>query len=354
MKALVALSGGVDSSVAAALTVEEGHEVIAVTLKQWDGPSTAGCCTVGDATDARRVAAALDVRHYVLDYVDRFTRDVVDPFGEHYLAGRTPNPCVACNRSIRFGALLQHASELGCEVLVTGHHARVDATDGGRRRLRRAVDGAKDQSYVLHMLGQEELSRVRFPVGEMPKSEVREIAAGIGLRTASKPDSQDLCFVAGDYRGFLRARVPGGSQPGPIVDGNGRVLGRHDGVAGFTIGQRRGLGISVGEPRYVVAVRPDERTVVVGGPEDLLADGCRVAAMSFVAGRPPTDDGFEVKVRYRSDPVGARIAPTGSGEWEVWFAEPVAAVAPGQSAVLYDGDEVVGGGTIVAPLRGGR
>jgi tRNA-specific 2-thiouridylase len=353
MKALVALSGGVDSSVAAALTVEKGHDVIAVTLKQWDGPSTAGCCTVGDATDARRVAAALEVRHYVLDYVDRFARDVVEPFGAQYLAGRTPNPCLDCNRSIRFGALLRHAAELGCDVLVTGHHARVDAAADGSRRLLRAVDGTKDQSYVLHMLGQDELSRVRFPVGAMPKSEVRDIAAELGLRTASKPDSQDLCFVAGDYRGFLRSRVPGGSEPGPIVDRSGRVLGSHEGVAGFTIGQRRGLGISVGEPRYVVALQPDERTVVVGGAADLLAGGCRVVGMSFVAGHPPADEGIEVKVRYRSDPVGARIRSVGPGEWEVWFTEPVAAVAPGQAAVLYRGDEVLGGGTIVAPLRGG-
>jgi tRNA-specific 2-thiouridylase len=226
VKTLVALSGGVDSSVAAALMVEEGHDVIAVTLKQWDGPSTSGCCTVGDATDARRVAAALGIRHYVLDYVDRFTTDVVDRFGEEYLAGRTPNPCVECNRTVRFGALLSHAVELGCDLLVTGHHVRI-SKDGEGFHLLRAVDSGKDQSYVLHMLGQSELARVRFPVGEMTKTDVREMAARMGLRTASKPDSQDLCFVAGDYRGFLRSRVPAVSVPGPIIDTEGEVLGSH-------------------------------------------------------------------------------------------------------------------------------
>ncbi|HSR15081.1 MAG TPA: tRNA 2-thiouridine(34) synthase MnmA [Gemmatimonadales bacterium] len=353
MRVLVALSGGVDSSVAAALMVEEGHEVVAATLKQWDGPTTAGCCTVGDATDARRAAGALGIRHYVLDYVERFTTAVVDRFGSEYLAGRTPNPCIDCNRTVRFGALLSQAEDLGCDVLVTGHHARV-RQDGAGRHLLRAVDATKDQSYVLYMLGQEELSRVRFPVGEMTKAEVRELAAGLGLGTASKPDSQDLCFAAGDYRAFLRRRVAELDTAGPIVDTGGTVVGSHDGVAGFTIGQRRGLGIAAGEPRYVVSLHPATATIVVGNADDLLADGCRVTGMTFVAGRPPADGGLSVKVRYRSEPVAAALSQTGPGEWLVSFAEPVAAVAPGQAAVLYRGDEVLGGGTISAALGGSR
>ena len=231
MRALVAMSGGVDSSVAAALMLEAGHEVVGVTLKQWEGADgalpTAGCCTVGDAEDARRVAAELDVPYYVLDYVEEFREAVVDPFGAAYLAGRTPNPCVECNRTVRFKALLERTDALGCDVLVTGHHARL-RSDGSGHHLMCAVDAAKDQSYVLYMLGQDELSRIRFPVGEMTKAEVRDRAAALGLRTAAKPDSQDLCFVGrGDYRHFLTENFPEtettGTDPGSVGCGGGRT-----------------------------------------------------------------------------------------------------------------------------------
>lgn len=354
MRALVAMSGGVDSSVAAALMVEDGHEVIGVTLKQWIGGDgslpTAGCCTVSDAEDARRVAAQLGVPYYVLDYVERFTEAVVEPFGASYLAGRTPNPCIECNRNVRFSALLERTAELGADVLVTGHHARVRRNGDGWRLLS-AVDGAKDQSYVLHMLGQAELSRVRLPVGEMTKAEVRRRAADLDLRTAAKPDSQDICFVgSGDYRDFLSERLPETASPGPVVDIAGTVLGEHDGVSGFTIGQRRGLGIAVGEPRYVVDIQPLERRVVIGTREDLLVDGCLVSDMSFVAGSPPTNPAVAVKIRYRSSAVAATLRPSGD-RWEVAFAERQSATAPGQAAVLYDGDRVLGGGTIDAVIR---
>ncbi len=349
MRALVAMSGGVDSSVAAALLLEQGHEVIGVTLKQWQDARgrmpVAGCCTVADAEDARRVAAQLDVPYYVLDYVDEFRAAVVEPFGAAYLAGRTPNPCVECNRSVRFRALLDRAAELGCDVLVTGHHARV-CREGKRYRLLWGTDRVKDQSYVLHMLGQAELARVRFPVGEMTKAQVRSEAARLGLRTATKPDSQDICFVAsGNYREFLREHFPAAARPGDVVDGSGEVVGRHDGTAGFTIGQRRGLGVAAGERRYVVAVDAPAATVTIGAREDLLVDGCRIERPAWVRGEPPRGCAH-VQLRYRAGAVPARLDGA-----EVWFDEPQAAVAAGQAAVLYDGDEVLGGGTIAEALR---
>lgn len=352
MRALVAMSGGVDSSVAAALVLEQGHEVVGVTLKQWVGADgrlpTAGCCTVADAEDARSVAGRLGIPHYVLDHVADFTSAVVDRFVAGYLAGVTPNPCIECNRRVRFGALLERVDALGCDVLVTGHHARIGEV-AGRPVLLAGVDRAKDQSYVLHMLREDDLRRVRLPIGEMTKDEVRAHAARMGLRTATKPDSQDLCFVGGDYRDFVRARVPAAARPGPILDASGTVLGRHDGVAGFTVGQRRGLGVAVGAPRYVTAVDPVSATVTVGSRDDLLVAGCVVEDVSFTGDPVPDGAGVAVKVRYRSRPVAARVTAAG-GRWTVRFAEPQAAVAPGQAAVFYDGDRVLGGGTITAAV----
>jgi tRNA-specific 2-thiouridylase len=350
MKILAAMSGGVDSSVAAALMVEEGHEVIGVTLKQWEDADgslpTAGCCTVADAEDARKVAAQLDVPYYVLDYVAEFRRSVVDRFGADYLSGITPNPCIECNRTVRFSALLDRATELGCDVLITGHHARVDFYEG-RFRLLSGRDAQKDQSYVLHMLGQHELARIRLPIGELTKAEVRDRATAMGLRTAAKADSQDICFVGdGDYRRFLREHFPEASRPGSIVDTSGESIGTHEGTTGFTIGQRRGLGVAVGERRYVVDIDPASALVVIGTREDLLVGGCRVEEVTFVSGRPPRKPVASVKVRYRSRPVPARLEINGS-DCEVSFDEPQEAAAPGQSAVFYDGDEVIGGGTIV-------
>ncbi|MCJ7726344.1 MAG: tRNA 2-thiouridine(34) synthase MnmA, partial [Acidimicrobiia bacterium] len=279
MRVLVAMSGGVDSSVAAALMLDQGYEVIGATLKQWEGPDGSlplhGCCTVADAEDARKAAGTLGIRHYVLDYVDEFNERVVDPFAAAYLAGRTPNPCIECNRRVRFRALLDRAAELGCDALATGHHARI-RKDGDGFHLLTAADPAKDQSYVLHMLGQDDLARIRFPVGEMTKDEVRAEAARRGMGTASKPDSQDLCFIAHDHRSFLLERFPEIARPGPIVDTDGAEIGRHEGAVGFTVGQRRGLHLAVGEPRYVVAVQPATATVVVGGRDDLLVDGVEV------------------------------------------------------------------------------
>ena len=354
MKALVAMSGGVDSSVAAALMLESGHDVIGVTLKQWEGADgalpTAGCCTLADAEDARRVAAQLDVPYYVLDHVADFTQRVVERFGRDYAAGRTPNPCIDCNRRVRFNVLLDRVAELGCDVLVTGHYARVESHNG-EYRLLKGIDTAKDQSYVLHMLGQRELAMVRFPIGEMTKDVVRSHAVRLGLRTATKPDSQDICFVGnGDYRDFLRTHFPEVAQRGQIIDVAGNKLAEHAGTVDFTIGQRKGLGVALGEPRYVVDIRPDTATVVIGRKEDLLVDGCSLEEVSFVAGVPPTDCDIEIRVRYRSRPQPARLVADGH-TWSAAFARPIGGVAPGQAAVFYKGDAVIGGGTITATFR---
>ena len=354
MRVLAAMSGGVDSSVAAALLVDAGHEVVGVTLKQWQGADgrlpTAGCCTVADAEDARRVAARLDIPYYVLDYVDEFRRKVVEPWGSAYQEGRTPNPCIECNRHVRFSALLDRVAELGCDVLVTGHHARVGWHPAGYRLLT-GSDGVKDQSYVLHMLTQAQLARIRLPVGELTKDEVRHRAARFGLSTATKPDSQDICFVGkGDYREFLREHFPSTARPGRVVDQLGDVIGTHEGVAGFTVGQRRGLGLGAGERRYVTAVDAATATVTVGRRADLLVGGCGVREVGFIAGRPPSSDRVEAKVRYRGRPIPATIRSE-ADEWLVRFDEPQAGVAPGQAAVFYRGEEVLGGGVIASAVR---
>jgi tRNA-specific 2-thiouridylase len=355
MRALVAMSGGVDSSVAAALMLDAGHEVIGVTLKQWEGANgqmpLAGCCTVSDAEDARRVSSQLDIPYYVLDYVDEFTSKVVDHFGEMYASGKTPNPCIECNRRVRFNVLLERTAALGCDVLVTGHHARIREDDVGFHLIK-AVDGTKDQSYVLHMLSQDDLAKIRLPVGEMTKVEVREYASHLGLRTAAKPDSQDLCFVGdGSYRDFIRSRFPDAARPGPLVTTDGTRLADHAGIADFTIGQRRGLGVALGERRYVVDIEPSTATVVIGHRDDLLSRGCSVEGVSFIAGQPPATRNVDVKIRYRSKPVAALLAQSRGTRWAVTFDEPQHAVAPGQAAVFYQGDEVIGGGTISEVVR---
>lgn len=330
------MSGGVDSSVAAALLLDRGHEVTGVTLKLWGGASDSGCCSVSDVEDARRVAAQLGIPHYVFNFADDFTQAVVDPYVDAYAAGRTPNPCIECNRSIKFGRLLDRAIALGFDAVATGHHARIDVVDG-ERRLRRGRDAAKDQSYVLYMLGQRELARTRFPVGELTKADVRARAAELGLRTASKPESMDVCFVQrGRRTDFIRGRAT--TPAGAVVDSDGVVLGRHDGIARFTIGQRRGVGVATGERRYVVDVDARTATVTVGTRADLQRDHVELRDVVHVGRARPSDD-LVAQVRAHGEPVGATLEGS-----TVRFARPQPRVAPGQVVALYEGDALVAGG----------
>jgi tRNA-specific 2-thiouridylase len=336
---LVAMSGGVDSSVAAALLLDEGHDVTGVTLKLWGGASDSGCCSVSDVEDARRVAAQLGVPHYVFNFGAEFEDAVVAPYVEAYRSGRTPNPCVACNEHVKFGRLLARTAELGFDALATGHHVRrrVDPATG-RFALHRAVDAAKDQSYVLAMLGQPELAATRFPVGELTKAQVRARAAALGLRTAAKPESMDVCFITrGDRPRFLAER--GALTPGPVVDAaTGAELGRHAGVGTVTIGQRRGLAIPGPERRYVVDVRPESATVVLGRRDDLLRDRIDVGGWRFVDGEPPAGAPVLVQTSAHGRAVAGRYGPAA-----IELDERRPRVAPGQVVAIYDGDRLLGG-----------
>lgn len=338
MNVLVAMSGGVDSSVAAALLLDAGHDVTGVTLRLWGGDTDSGCCSVADVEDARRVASQLGIAHYVFNLADDFEQLVVEPYVTAYGSGRTPNPCVECNRSIKFGRLLARAETLGFDALATGHHARVDRADDGTWRLRRGIDAAKDQSYVLYMLGQRELARTLLPIGALTKADVRAHAHRLGLRTASKPESMDVCFVRRqDRRDFVDARVA--ARPGRLVDTDGRALGAHDGVAGFTVGQRRGLGVALGEARYVVAVDAEAATVTIGTRAELDCDRVAVRDLSWVASPPAPGSPVTVQTRAHGAPGAGWV----DGDL-VRLREPMPRVAPGQVVALYDGDALVGGG----------
>jgi tRNA-specific 2-thiouridylase len=334
MRVLVAMSGGVDSSVAAARLLAEGHDVTGVTLKLWGGESDSGCCSVSDVEDARRVAAQLGIPHYTFNFADDFAAAVVGPYVDAHAAGLTPNPCVECNRSIKFGRLLERAEDLGFDAVATGHHARVVGDT-----LLRGRDIAKDQSYVLYMLTRSEVARLLLPVGEMTKAEVRAEAAAIGLRTAEKPESMEVCFITkGGRERFLAQR--GVMRPGEIVDESGRILGRHSGTAAFTIGQRRGLGVAAGERRYVLDIDATCGAVTVGPLAGLLRDEVRVTATTFVAGEPPpATETVLVQARAHGTPFEGRL----EGD-VVRFARPQPRVAPGQVVALYHGDTLLGGG----------
>ena len=349
MRALVAMSGGVDSSVAAALVKDSGHEAVGVTLKLWSGPNgeapTAGCCTVSDAEDARRVAAELDIPYYVLDYTDDFKDGVVDRFVHDYAGGRTPNPCIECNRTVKFDRLLSRLDDFDCDVLVTGHHARIREDEKGWHLLR-GEDKAKDQSYVLSMLTQDELSRTQLPVGELTKKKVRAVAATMGMRTARKPESMDICFVGQrDYRGFLRETAPEVFEPGQVVDIKGSMMGEHDGIVEFTVGQRRGLGVAVGEPRFVVSIEPDTSTVVIGSRDDLLVSGVEMEEITWTSGGI-ADSSVMAQYRAHGDPVPARLDDS-----TLTFEVAQEAIAPGQTVAFYQGERVLGGGLITRTFR---
>ncbi|HEV7536304.1 MAG TPA: tRNA 2-thiouridine(34) synthase MnmA [Acidimicrobiia bacterium] len=340
MRVLVAMSGGVDSSVAAARLLGAGHDVTGVTLKLWGGESDSGCCSVADVEDARRVAAQLGIPHYTFNFADDFTAAVVGPYVDAHAAGLTPNPCVECNRSIKFGRLLERADATGFDAVATGHHARIVApSPAGGFRLARGRDRGKDQSYVLYMLSEAQLARLVLPVGEMTKADVRAEAAALGLRTAAKPESMEVCFITrGGRERFLAER--GVMRAGEIVDPAGRVVGHHDGAAAFTVGQRRGLGVAAGQRRYVLDVDPARAEVTVGPYEALLRDDVALGGLTFVAGSaPPPDETVLVQVRAHATPVEGRLAGG-----VVRFARPQPRVAPGQVVALYRGDVLLGGG----------
>jgi len=336
MKVLAAMSGGVDSSVAAALLVEEGHDVTGVTLRLWDNPTDAGCCSVAEIDDARRVAHVLGIDHLVWTFTEEFDANVVTPYATAHAAGLTPNPCIECNRHLKFGRLLRRARQLGFDALATGHHARV--VDG---RLFRGADPLKDQSYVLYVLGRAELGQVRFPVGVMTKAGVRAKAAALGLPTADKPDSQDVCFVttSGGREALLASRIP--LHAGRVVDTAGVDVGSVDALELVTIGQRRGLGTGGGAKRYALRVDAGTRTVVVGQADELLDDRVDLTQLCWIDG--PADGPVDAQTSAHGDAVPGTFAGA-----SVRFDERQRRVAPGQSVVLYRGDEVLGGGIAVS------
>lgn len=351
-RVLVAMSGGVDSSVAAALLVDAGHEVIGVTMKTfcYSGVPEHGktCCGLDGIMDAKRVAAALDIPHYVFDVEEEFTRDVIDDFVSEYARGRTPNPCVRCNSHTKFGDLLARGRNLECDQIATGHYVRVEHTEAGSSLLR-GRDSKKDQSYFLWGLPKATLPRLLFPVGELTKAEVRARARDLKLVTADKPESQDICFVpTGDYRDLLQKRlgsVHPALLPGPIVRSDGHVVGEHAGYAGFTVGQRKGLGGGFPEPLFVLEIRPDSREVVVGTHDELFSDEVVVAGLNWQTEPPPPHAGVLVQLRYGA-PVVEAIVDSLTHELVLHLRTPQAAVTPGQSAVIFDGDRVLGGGQI--------
>lgn len=352
---LVGMSGGVDSSVSAALLKHEGYDVVGVTMQIWhrsgtfeDAGAMQGCCTIDAMDDARRVASRLGIHYYVPNFRGQFSGAVVEDFAREYMEGRTPNPCVRCNQFVRFDGLLDLADQLGIDYVATGHYARIERDQrSGEYALLKAVDPTKDQSYMLHTLQQGHLRRVLFPLGNLPKRRTRELAHEFDLPVADKPDSVEICFVAGNnYKEFLRQYVGDVFRPGDIVDVRGRVVGTHDGIHGFTIGQRKGLGVAASEAQYVIELRPAENQVVIGDRTEASGIGLTCSRLSFTGEIPGEDFRAGVKIRYRTPEREGTVSLAGNDVATVRFLEPVWGIAPGQLAVFYDGDRVIGGGTI--------
>jgi len=351
-RVLVAMSGGVDSSVAAALLVEAGVEVVGVTMHLWDaeGADKVGrCCAPEDREDARRVAAHLDIPHYVVDEREAFRKHVVEPFLDSYGSGETPSPCVHCNRTVKLGFLTNLADRFGAQTVATGHYARLERDDDGSVRLLRGRDRQKDQSYFLFGVPADVLARLEFPLGELLKDEARAHARRLGLPNADKPDSQELCFVPdGDVRAFA-AKERGETGAGRVVSSDGVQLADHDGIEGFTVGQRRGLGLGGGPTRYVLRIVPDTNDVIVGGEAGLLGRTLDAVDAAWPGGRPDGPFRAQVRVRYRHEPADAEVTPTDTG-FSAVFAESQRAITPGQATVVYREDEVVAGGFIARSI----
>jgi tRNA-specific 2-thiouridylase len=350
-RVIVGMSGGVDSSVTAALLKQAGHDVIGVTLNVWpdslpEQQREDACCALGAVEDARRVADRLDIPYYVLNFREVFEEQVIKDFVRTYASGRTPNPCIRCNQFIKFDALLVKARQIGAEYVATGHYARIE--HGSPNRLRKALDTSKDQSYVLYVMTQPRLGSALMPLGEVAsKSDTRRLAAELGLPVANKPESQDICFVPFKrYGEFIELYAPEVLQPGPIVDQQGRQLGEHRGVALHTVGQRRGLGVATGQPLFVTDLVPESNTVVVGPPEALLSRTCWLEEVNWIDGEaPPEPRTAMARARYRAAEVPCSVVAEPGG-LRVTFDEPQRAITPGQAVVLYEGEYVLGGGTI--------
>jgi tRNA-specific 2-thiouridylase len=357
MRIVVAMSGGVDSSVAAALLAEQGHDVIGLSMQLYPSGSAAGapgderfgsCCTLDDLHDARRVASAIGFPHYIMNFERQFQEMVVSNFVREYTSGRTPLPCAHCNSDLKFSTLLDRARGLGAEHVATGHYARVEERADGRWILRRSADGDKDQSYFLFSLAQEQLARAMFPVGTLSKPQVREEARRLGLRVADKPDSQEICFVPdGDYAAFVARRQPEVDRSGAIVDQNGRQLATHAGVHRFTVGQRKGLGVSAPTPLYVLRIDAETRDVTVGPRQALEQTALTASDVNWIAVNAPAEWlPVTAQIRHRHRPAAARVRALPNHRAELVFDVPQAAITPGQAVVFYDGDVVAGGGWI--------
>lgn len=354
MKVVVAMSGGVDSSVAAALLKEEGYQIIGATMQIWprdkqQNDRSDGCCGLGAIEDARRVAHRLGIPHYVLNFRDVFARKVIEDFCREYRRGRTPNPCIRCNQHIKFGALLERARELGADFVATGHYARIEI-DGSNRRylLKKGVDSSKDQSYFLYPVTQEQLRHTLLPVGNLTKKEVREIARKLELPVATKPGSQEICFIPdNNYPEFLKDYIPQAVKPGPILDERGNILGEHQGILSYTIGQRRGLGIAAREPLFVTAIDQERNAITVGNKKQVYGDELIASGLNWIAlTKLEQTITVKAKIRYRHPEAEAEVSPLDGDRVYVKFAEPQMAITPGQAIVFYDGDIVIGGGTI--------
>lgn len=355
-KVVVGMSGGVDSSVAAWLLKEQGYDVIGVTMQIWQDEDTGiqemegGCCGLSAVDDARRVAMDLGIPYYVMNFKKEFKNQVIDYFVQEYMEGRTPNPCIACNRYVKWESLLHRSLAIGADLIATGHYARIEELPGGRFALRQSVTAAKDQTYALYNLTQEQLKRTLMPVGSYHKEEIRDLAKKLGLPVAHKPDSQEICFIPDhDYAAFIEEYTGKTLPEGNFVDREGNILGRHKGISHYTVGQRKGLNLSMGHPVFVMAIRPETNEVVIGENEDVFTDVVRCRKLNWMAFEGLFGEEREVwaKIRYSHKGAPCRIREIGEDLVECRFAEPVRAATPGQAVVFYAGDYVAGGGTIL-------